>query len=101
MSRMTCQTNVRQTGGPQARSLEADVVPEFEQYQHQFEHVALARDAAGVLEVRLHTGGGPLVWGDGPHTELSYCFSTIAADPGNRVVILTGTGGKFCADLDA
>jgi enoyl-CoA hydratase/carnithine racemase len=76
------------------------MVPSFEQYVDRFEHVALSRDDNGVLEVRLHTDGGPLIWGDGPHTELTYCFETIACDPGNRVIILTGSGGKFCADLD-
>src|SRR3954452_11148016 len=61
----------------------------------------MTRDRNGVLEVRLHTDGGPLVWGDGPHTELSYCFSTIAADPSNRVIVMTDTAARFCAALDS
>jgi len=72
----------------------------FESYAHQFEHAALERDRAGVLELRLHTDGGPLVWGDAAHSELPSIFTAVAADPDNRVVILTGTGDRFIADLD-
>jgi enoyl-CoA hydratase/carnithine racemase len=74
--------------------------PDFESYADRFEHVALSRDAEGILEVRLHTDNGPLVWGDSAHTELVYAFTEIGADPGNRVIVLTGTGGRFIADLD-
>ncbi len=74
--------------------------PSLDDYVDAFDHVALRRDEAGVLEVRLHTDGGPLVWGDGPHTELAYCFATIGADVENRVVLLTGTGESFCEELD-
>jgi enoyl-CoA hydratase/carnithine racemase len=71
----------------------------FEAYAERYEHVAMRRDG-GVLELRLHSGDGPLVWGDGPHTELGYCFADVAADPDNKVVILTGTGDEFIARLD-
>jgi enoyl-CoA hydratase/carnithine racemase len=73
---------------------------DFEQYSRRYEHVRLQRDAAGVLELALHTRGGPLVWGDGPHSELGYCFADVASDPENRVVVLTGTGDEFIARLD-
>jgi enoyl-CoA hydratase/carnithine racemase len=55
----------------------------------------------GVLEVALHTDGGPLVWAAGPHRELPELFAAIAADQDNRVVILTGTGDSFCRRADA
>ncbi|HIG70941.1 MAG TPA: enoyl-CoA hydratase/isomerase family protein [Myxococcales bacterium] len=55
---------------------------------------------AGVLELRLHSDDGPLVWGSGPHTELGHCFADVGSDPENRVIILTGTGDRFIADLD-
>ena len=74
--------------------------PRLEDYASRYEHAVLARDDRGVLEVRLHSDDGPLVWGAAPHTELGYLFADVAADPHNRVVILTGTGDRFCADLD-
>jgi enoyl-CoA hydratase/carnithine racemase len=75
--------------------------PRFDEYANRYEHAVLSRDDHGVLEVRLHRDGGPLVWGAAPHTELGYLFSDIGADPDNRVVILTGTGDRFLADLDS
>jgi enoyl-CoA hydratase/carnithine racemase len=76
------------------------VRPELSEYSERFEHVALSRDTNGVLEVRLHTEGGPLVWGDSAHTELVYAFTDIGGDPENRVVVLTGTGDRFITELD-
>jgi len=75
-------------------------MPGFDAYADQFEHALLRRDEAGVLEIQLHTDGGPLVWGEGPHSELPDVFTAIASDPDTRVVILTGTGDRFIADLD-
>ena len=72
----------------------------FTEYRDRYEHVEMARDDQGVLLLRLHSDGGPVVWGDAIHTELPYCFGDVAADPGNRVVVLTGTGGEFIRRLD-
>jgi enoyl-CoA hydratase/carnithine racemase len=71
----------------------------FEEYQHAYRHVAMSRED-GVLELRLHTDDGPLVWGDGPHSELGRCFWEVGSDPSNRVIILTGTGSEFIGRLD-
>ena len=67
---------------------------ELHDYQHRFQHAVLERDE-GVLEVRLHSDGGVLQWGAGPHKELPDVFAAIASDYENRVVILTGTGDAF------
>ena len=45
----------------------------------------------------LHSDGGPVVWGAGPHSECGAAFGDIAADPGNRVVIFTGAESEFIA----
>lgn len=68
-------------------------------YQQRYRHVRMQRED-GILELRLHTEGGPLVWGDGPHSELGFCFGDVAADPDNRVVIITGSQDRFIADMD-
>jgi enoyl-CoA hydratase/carnithine racemase len=77
------------------------VPPIFDEYSTRYEHVAMRRDADGILELRLHTAGGPLIWGAGPHTELGYAFTDVGSDPENRVVILTGTGDRFIAAIDS
>jgi enoyl-CoA hydratase/carnithine racemase len=71
----------------------------FEQYSQSYTHARLER-VDGICLVQLHSDGGPLVWGDGPHTELGYLFEDVGRDPDNRVVILTGTGDEFIAKLD-
>ena len=72
----------------------------FEQYSTAYEHVAMRRDESGIIELKLHTDGDSLVWGDGPHTELGYCFADVGSDPDNRIVILTGAGERFIARID-
>jgi enoyl-CoA hydratase/carnithine racemase len=72
----------------------------LEDYRDKYRSVAFSRSDNGVLEVVLHTEGGPLVWGTEPHGELPDAFADIAADRDNRVVLLTGTGDRFCADRD-
>jgi enoyl-CoA hydratase/carnithine racemase len=68
-------------------------------YRDRFERIKLTRDEHGILEVILHTGGGPLVYdhGDGPspQAELTEAFAAIAADAENRVILLTGTGDLY------
>ena len=69
----------------------------LESYQDRFRNVAFER-REGVLEVRLHSAGGPAKWGvrsDSLHAELGEAFYAVAHDPDNRVVILTGTGDVF------
>jgi enoyl-CoA hydratase/carnithine racemase len=71
----------------------------FADYESRYNHVVMRRDQ-GILELRLHTDGGPLIWGAGPHTELGSCFEDVGRDPGNRVVIITGTGDRFIDAVD-
>jgi enoyl-CoA hydratase/carnithine racemase len=68
-------------------------------YAHRYPSVAMRRED-GILELRLHTDGGPLIWGAGPHSELGFCFADVGSDPENRVIVLTGTGSEFCTRLD-
>ncbi|WP_038210986.1 enoyl-CoA hydratase/isomerase family protein [Xenophilus azovorans] len=66
----------------------------FETYANRFEHIRMRRED-GILELQLHTDGGPLRWGFKPHMELSKAFRAIAQDQGNHVMILTGVGDEF------
>lgn len=75
--------------------------PRFEAYQNRYENIALSRDADGVLLMRFHTDGGPLVWSALAHEELGYCFTDVGADRDNKVVIMTGTGANWCEAINA
>ncbi|TML19443.1 MAG: enoyl-CoA hydratase/isomerase family protein [Actinobacteria bacterium] len=71
----------------------------LDDYQDKYRHVAFERNES-VLEVRLHTDGGPLVWSPAAHRELGDAFADIAADAETKVVILAGTGDSFIASMD-
>jgi enoyl-CoA hydratase/carnithine racemase len=70
----------------------------FESYRNKYENVRMKRED-GILEVALHTRGGPLVFNGYVHEALVGAFRDIGDDPHNHVVILTGTGNEFCAQI--
>jgi len=77
-------------------------MPKFESYANKYKNIVLER-RDGILEVRVHTNGGPLKWGaldTSAHAQLGEAFYNIGRDPENRIVILTGTGETFLAEFD-
>jgi len=71
-------------------------------YQDKFQCIRFTR-SEGVLEMTMHTRGGPALWGTSLtslHAELGHAFRDIALDRENKVVVLTGTGDSFCAAMD-
>jgi enoyl-CoA hydratase/carnithine racemase len=75
------------------------IAPTLDEYADKYEHVRLERQD-GILLVTLHSGGKSLVWTSQAHDELAYCFNDIACDVENKVVVLTGAGDAFCAEID-
>ncbi|MTD52880.1 enoyl-CoA hydratase/isomerase family protein [Amycolatopsis pithecellobii] len=63
-------------------------------YFSAFSRAKLRRED-GIIEVTLHTDGGPLQWKTAAHREYERLFHAIAKDRDNRVVILTGCGPDF------
>jgi enoyl-CoA hydratase/carnithine racemase len=63
-------------------------------YANKYSFIKMER-RDGVLLVTLHTDGGSLKWGLGPHRELPLAFYDIANDHETKVIILTGTGDEF------
>jgi enoyl-CoA hydratase/carnithine racemase len=68
---------------------------QFDTYQNAFPNARLSRKANGVLEVRLHTDGGKLVFNGHTHEQFVRLFHAIGEDRDNRAVILTGSGDAF------
>jgi len=71
-------------------------------YQNRYTSIEMSREE-GVLELRMHTNGGPAKWGTlltSLHAELPQAFADISRDPENKVVILTGTADVFIAEFD-
>lgn len=76
------------------------IAPRLTSYQDKYKRIALERGDDGVLVITLHTDGGSLVWDSLVHDELAYLFADVATDPETKVVVLTGAGDNFCADID-
>jgi enoyl-CoA hydratase/carnithine racemase len=53
-----------------------------------------------ILQITFHTECAALKWRGPSHEQLGYAFADIARDQENRVVIMTGTGDAFCAEID-
>src|SRR6201981_4034771 len=71
---------------------------DFESYRDKYENLRMKRDD-GILEVALHTQGGPLAFNGYVHEALVHAFREIGDDRDNHVVMLTGTGDEFCARI--
>src|SRR5258708_27691063 len=69
-------------------------------YFAAYGNLKLTRDAKGILVVQLHSDGGPFIMTARSHTEFVDAFYRIAQDRANKIVILTGAGGQFIADVD-
>ena len=70
----------------------------LQDYQDKYRNIVFER-RDGILQMRLHTDGGPMQWGASEgaiHEQLGHAFYDIAHDIENRVLILTGTGDAFC-----
>lgn len=70
----------------------------LETYGQKYKNLTMRRED-GILEVTLHSNGGPLVFDGFVHEALVHAFREIGDDRDNHVVILTGTGDEFCARI--
>jgi enoyl-CoA hydratase/carnithine racemase len=69
-------------------------------YFDKYPNVAMQRDGHGVLEMRLHSDGGPFRFSARARTHLIEAFFDVSRDRDNKVVILTGTGEVWCEEFD-
>jgi enoyl-CoA hydratase/carnithine racemase len=58
------------------------------------EHFAIRR-RDGIVELRMHTAGGPAVFSLGLKNAWGQVLAQIGADPANEVLIVTGTGDRW------
>ena len=75
----------------------------FDDYKDRYRTIHFARSDDGVLELTIHTRGGPALWGTSLtslHAELGDAFLDVARDRANKVVLITGTGDSFIAASD-
>lgn len=64
-------------------------------YFDKYKTFHFERQDNGVLVVRYHSDGGPVLYSDLHHSEWALAFTDIGMDRDNRVVVFTGTGETF------
>jgi len=68
-------------------------------YFAKYENLAFTRDD-GVLTMRFHTGGGPIVFTGQTHEDLPSALEEVSLDQDNKALVITGTGDSFMDQID-
>jgi len=64
-------------------------------YLTAYRSLKLTRDSEGVLVAEFHSNNGPFTFTEQDHTQFVDAFYRIAQDRANKIVILTGAGGRL------
>lgn len=69
-------------------------------YFDKFENLAFERNSDGVLVLRFHTDGGPVVFTGKTHQDLPAALEELSLDRDNKALVITGTGDAFMDQID-
>jgi enoyl-CoA hydratase/carnithine racemase len=69
-------------------------------YFNKYDSLRMGRNPTGVLLVEMNTKGGPIKFSARDHDQFVDAFYDIGRDRDNKIVILTGVGGQWMADID-
>jgi enoyl-CoA hydratase/carnithine racemase len=69
--------------------------PAFEEYAEKYSDHFVMERRDGIIQLRMHTGGGPALFGFGTHNAWGQAWQEVGNDPENEVLILTGTGDQW------
>lgn len=67
----------------------------FDEYSQRYADFFRMRREDGIIEVRLHTEGGPYAHTHAAHNAWPRAWQEIGNDPENQVLIITGTGDRW------
>lgn len=68
---------------------------QFEEYSEKYKDFFVMTRRNGILEVRMHTNGGPFRQTWKGHNAFSQAWLEVGRDPENEVLIITGTGDQW------
>lgn len=69
--------------------------PDFAEYSVRFRDFFAMRRRNGIIELRMHSGGGPYFQTFASHNAWGQVWREAGNDPENQVLILTGTGAQW------
>jgi enoyl-CoA hydratase/carnithine racemase len=94
LRRAECARGALERAEPAGVRRRGGTVSKFDSYCTKYTSVKMER-RHGILQMTLHTHGGPLQWGPVIQDELVDAFTDVGADRDNRIVIMTGTADVF------
>jgi enoyl-CoA hydratase/carnithine racemase len=71
--------------------------PSFSEYAEKYADYFVMERRDGIIQLRMHTDGGPARFGFAVHNAWPQAWQEIGNDPENEVIILTGTGSEWLA----
>ena len=74
--------------------------PQFEDYREKYAPYFNLERRNGILQVQMHTAGGPVLYGLPIHNAWSQLWLDLGNDPDNEVLIFSGTGDKWIGGFD-
>jgi enoyl-CoA hydratase/carnithine racemase len=74
--------------------------PRFEDYREKYATYFKLERRNSILQVQMHTQGGPIMYGLPIHNAWSQLWLDLGNDPDNEVLIFSGTGDKWIAGFD-
>lgn len=74
--------------------------PRFEDYREKYASYFKLERRNSILQVQMHTDGGPVMYGLPIHNAWSQLWMEIGNDPENEVLIFSGSGDKWIAGFD-
>jgi enoyl-CoA hydratase/carnithine racemase len=69
--------------------------PSFDVYAEKYSRYFAMRRRDGIIELRMHTDGGPARFDFAVHNAWPQVWQEVGNDPDNEVLIITGTGGQW------
>lgn len=76
--------------------------PTFEEIKEMFkEHFIMTRREDGVVTVRMHCMGGPLIWSMEMHDAIGKMWRLLGTDRETEMIIFTGTGNLWVSDFES
>ncbi|MCF8095314.1 MAG: enoyl-CoA hydratase/isomerase family protein [Desulfobacteraceae bacterium] len=76
-------------------------MPTLEEYSERFRDFFQFKRENGILEVKMHTNGGPVYWSYQMHHALSELWTTVGHDTNNEVLIFTSTDPYWIYHADS
>lgn len=88
------------SGDKEVRKSTSGARSRFEEYREKYKDRIFMERKDGIIMLRMHTNGGPVLWGMEMHRVLIEAWQDVGNDPENDVMILTSTDPYWIGCVD-